>query len=965
MKKLFKSAAAFIVSAALFVSQAFAMSAYAASDEGQQNPSDSSSGQQGGSPVIEEYRLLDDNSHTLTSLKAGESFNLEMTITDTSLKTSDVGDSKNISFKKTVDDFTASGSDISITSSEDSPLTYNVYVFNCEWSGESTDFSFMIGYGQSPYTKLAFSVKECRGGSDNPSPGVSEPMFKITASDSSVIKAGENGSFYIYIKNLGSVSANRVLVEVSSSSDIILTNGSASQDISEVYSGSTSTVTVNYKALEKITSSKQTFNISLRYYYDSNGSELSGSASASLDIMSEISTEEKDAPVVLSSFDLSEKVLEPNTEYSGTVTLNNIGTADMKGIYVSFESGSDFILTGGTSSVYISELRSGASRQIPVKIKTLSGFGNLKQELTVNAKYSYTQGSESTEATASNVFTMFGNLRSVHAPIPVVSFAGTANAVSSGQRYNCTLNIENKGEIDMDSVSVKIKSGDEITILSSSDSAFIQKIAAGKKEALKLTFETATEITSAKQAFDVELSYYYTENGRNEQVSHNSSVSVDAVVSGAPIIRVKGQNLGGAIIANTAYDYTLTFTNYGKISVRDVYIGFEASESIYFLDGTESAQIASIPAGGSASVKVKFKTTESIQSVKQGITAHVNYSYGTENAKKTADTDASVTIVAAGSSETGGSVATPNVIIGSYDIGAEQIAAGETFDLKLDLFNTSAATSVENLIMTVNAGGQINIYGGGNTFFYPTMGASGTIPETIPLKALPTAETGTSSVTISLKYDYMNNGSLTTATSEQTIFIPVYQPDKMTFEVNIPTYSVYAGNEVYITTTYLNKGRSDISNVKAEIVGDISALATSKVIGTVAPGGNGTFDFIVTPFMGGECQFTIKITYEDATLTEVTKELPVSFLVEEMPWDDPGTIDPGFDDPGFEEPQEEDEFPWFILWIGIGVLVVGGIITIIVVKKHKKKKKSKLSAEDIDWEDEFEDIAEAKDKTKV
>lgn len=963
MKKLFKAAAAFIVSAALFIPQISIIS-YAASD-GQNPPAAPSEQQSNGSPVLAGYRLVDSSGHTLTSLKSGDIFDMELTIKDIAIKTSDINGSRDIDFIKSIDDFTSVGSNITVTSAGDEPLTYVIDVYSCKWSGGSTDFTFMIGYSQSSaYSNMSFTVREC--GSAEPGSGVSEPIFKITASNTSTIKAGDSGSFSLYIKNLGSVSAERVLVEISSSSDIILTNGSATQDLSAIYSGSTSTVTVRYKALDKITSSKQTFNISLRYYYDNNGSELSGSASASLEVMSEISAEAKDAPVVLSAFDLSEKVLEPNTEYSGTVTLNNIGTADMKGVNVSFESGSDFILTGGTSSVYISELRRGSSRQVPVKIKTLSGFGSLKQELTINVKYSYMLGSEETNTTASNVFTMFGNLQSVHAPIPVVSFAGSSNAISAGQRYDYTLNIENKGEIDMDSVSVKIRSGDEITILSSSDSAFIQKIAAGKKEALKMTFETATEISSAKQTFDVELSYYYTENGKNEQVTQTASVSVDAVVSGAPIIRMKGQSLSGAITANTAYDYTLTLTNYGKISVRDVYIGFEASDSLYFLDGTENAQIASIPAGGSTTVKVRFKTTESILSAKQGITAHINYSYGTDNAKKTADTDASVTIVAAGSTESGGgSVATPNIIIGSYDIGAEQIAAGEIFDLNLELFNTSAATSVENLIMTVNAGGQINIYGGGNTFFYPTMGASGTIPETIPLKALATAETGTSSVEISLKYDYMNNGSLTTATSTQTIFIPVYQPDKMTFEVNVPTYSVFAGEDVYITTTYLNKGRSDISNVKAEIVGDISALSTSKVIGTVVPGGNGSFDFIVNPYMGGDCEFTIKVTYEDATLTEVTQEFPVSFYVEEMIWDDPGMYEPGWDDPGFEEPTEEGGFPWLILWIGVGVLVVGGIITIIVVKKHKKKKKSRLSAEDIDWEDEFDDVAEESRKTKV
>ncbi|MDE6031277.1 MAG: hypothetical protein K2G32_06635, partial [Oscillospiraceae bacterium] len=346
----------------------------------------------------------------------------------------------------------------------------------------------------------------------------------------------------------------------------------------------------------------------------------------------------------------------------------------------------------------------------------------------------------------------------------------------------------------------------------------------------------------------------------------------------------------------------------------------------------------------------------------------ITYSYGVANAEKTAETDGEVSIIAAGASDPSSSNnAAPNVIIGSYSISmedtpAEQIPAGEAFDLDLTLFNTSSALGVENLVMTVNASGDINIFGGGNTFFYPDMNATGSISETIPLKAMATAATGTSSVSVNLKYDYVDNGSRQTISTDQTIFIPVYQPDKMSFEVQAPTYSVYAGNQVYITTSYLNKGRSDIANIKAELVGDIEALSTSKVIGTVEPGKSGTFDFIVTPYMGGECSFIIKLTYEDATMTEITKELPVTFMVEEMVWDDPGM----WDFPMTMEPEGgSGGFPWLILWIGIGVLVVGGVVTLIIVLNVRKKKKKKLTEADIDWEDDLDDILSDKNETKV
>ena len=73
---------------------------------------------------------------------------------------------------------------------------------------------------------------------------------------------------------------------------------------------------------------------------------------------------------MLSEFDLSEKLVDANKEYSGTVTLKNIGTADMKGLFINFSSSGDFILTGGTSTVFVPELEKGSSYKVvfPVPI---------------------------------------------------------------------------------------------------------------------------------------------------------------------------------------------------------------------------------------------------------------------------------------------------------------------------------------------------------------------------------------------------------------------------------------------------------------------------------------------------------------------------------------------------------------------------------------------------------------------
>lgn len=673
-------------------------------------------------------------------------------------------------------------------------------------------------------------------------PTLAEPIFMFTTSGTTTIEAGQTGMFTLEIKNLGQVEARRVLLEIAAPDDLVLTSNSGTRDISYIGAGSTTSIVIRYKAPDRITSTKQTFGISMRYYYDTGSGESIGSASGSVSLAAKIS---------------------------------NDGSTSAEPI---------FKITPSS----ITEIKSGES-----------GYFNIE--------------------------------------------------------------LKNLGALDAKRILVETTPSDDVILTGGSGSQDISSIPAGGTATVKIGYKALGKINSAKQAFNVSLHYYYDSASGEAIGTAGSTVNVPADADAlaevsAPSIKITGQTLALPIAAGSEYEYTLTVRNFSDTPAEDVYLFLDASDSLYFVNGTETAEVGSIAAKGSASVNVRFRTVNSITAVKQGITAHISYSYMDGGVKKNAESDSSVTIIA---SETGGSSggdgAMPNIIIKSYDIGAEQIPAGDTFDLALTLFNTSSLTGVENVIMTINAGGSINIFGGTNTFYYPAIGADGEISETIPLKALATAETGTSSISVSLKYDYIDGGSRSTANLEQTIFIPVFQPDKMTFEVNIPTWGVMVGQDVYITTTYLNKGRSEISNVKAEIVGDVSALSTSKVIGTIQPGGNGSFDFIVNPIMGGPCEFTILMTYEDATLTEVQKELPVSFEVEDM-WGDPGFedpwIDPGFEDPGMDE---GGKFPWVIVWICAGVIVVGGIVTIILVVRHKKKKKSALTEADIDWEDEFDD----------
>lgn len=1012
-------------------------------------------------PVVVNYSILDTkNQKAVNTIYHNTTFTLKMTIKDIKVKTSQVpGGQAGIDFLKSVDSFKGTLDSLTVTSTGDELLKYDVVLKDCKWVGDDKSFGFKVGYtGGSDYVDGSVNVLECTVPDSTPDPVVNnpEPIIKITAVEPDhPIKAGDEGEFQIRLKNLGTTAAYNILAEVSSSEEILIKEGTGTQDIESLGFKDEKILTIKYKALEKINSEKQSFTVNLRYYYDSGSTETTGSTSAQVNAAAEISTVEKVYPVIEAGFSMAEADIEPDSTYSGVLTIKNTGTADMKGLYVNFTSSDDIVITDGTASRYFDDIPIGTTKQITMKFRTMKDITTIRQTITASLKYNYVMGSDEKDGSYEETYVMFGQKAEETAPFPLITSKPLDFDLEAGKSYRKAFYIVNKGNEDMENVTVKVKGGEGVNITQGTDNFFVEKIKAGAEKRILVRFDTAAELSSVNQTLDVEVEYRYDKSGTKTVETKTGTITMNSSVSTAPVLRISGEKLDSAIVPNTEYEYTITVKNYGDITVRDVFVDLTSTDAFYFLDGTESAFIDIIRPQDTATFKVRFKTLEDITSAKQGITAAMKYSYGRNTSIKQGESSSSATIIAAPNKAGDGkdTGAAPNIIIGRYDIGADQIAAGDVFTLDLDFYNTNATTAVENMVMTVNASGDLSIYGGSSSFYYASLPAAGAASESVQLRALPTAATGTSSVSISFKYDYLVGDTRTSMTSEQTIYVPLYQPDKLTLSVSKPTYDIYVGNEVYITLSYMNKGRADASNVKVEIVsasgssdegpvddntniggmtsesagsatyeipamdgeqpmlsiasdkmvatdgvidagyidggamGDAgyvdggyiddgsmggyddysdpgyTALNTEKVIGNIAAGGNGTADFVITPTRAGEVSFVLKVTYEDSNMNEIVKELPVTLNVIEQQWDFP-------DYPMTMETTDVDGeggFPWLVVIIGGAVLVAAGVVVLIVVLTKKHRKGKKLTADDIDWEDDLDEDekSDSDDTTKV
>lgn len=319
--------------------------------------------------------------------------------------------------------------------------------------------------------------------------------------------------------------------------------------------------------------------------------------------------------------------------------------------------------------------------------------------------------------------------------------------------------------------------------------------------------------------------------------------------------------------------------------------------------------------------------------------------------------DTSLTFSLSGGTSSGeSSTLKPRIIIQKYDFGGQSVTAGTTFPLVITIKNTSTATNIENLVMTLEPMASQNAQGSetafaiassSNSFFINKLAAGQTHTETVEVSVLATASPASYKMAITFDYNYKDSPD---ATSAETISIPVFQPDRFSVSPieDLPV-EMMAGEEVYISVPFINKGKSQISNLSAKLVANNINGQQEQYIGNVQ---SGTEDSVEFALIGepGLLEGNIIFTYEDANLIE--KEVPVPFSITVMDSGMGGGDMDMFPDGEFPmepfpgEPSGRGTFP--VIPVIIGAVVIVGIIVVVIVLK--KRKKAKLLQEEEDDE---------------
>ena len=417
----------------------------------------------------------------------------------------------------------------------------------------------------------------------------------------------------------------------------------------------------------------------------------------------------------------------------------------------------------------------------------------------------------------------------------------------------------------------------------------------------------------------------------------------------APKAIISRNELLSSIKPNEEITVTVFVKNIGSTTMQSPVIQFTPSDSLMLPGASSMMQLKSIAAGKTESVDIKVRAMGSISGANQYLDAALNFDYY-NRVNHTSGTAEGRIIIPAKVKKTedvdDGTIDSPvpNIIITRFDYGGASVAAGSDFNLNFKFKNTSGKLKVENLVATVEGGEGLTLNGSSNTFYFEKVSAGQEKSISVPMKAARTVTGSAQPVSVSFKYEYVDNSKRTPITSEQKITVPVYQPDR--FEISKPTLPVmvYAGEETSLSMNYVNKSKSEISNVEAEISGNIESVTPFQSIGNLEPGKSGTIVFAVTALDPGEAEFTIKVTYEDGNGDTKTREFPVTLNVEAMDYSDPGMDEP------IPEPEEEGGSKLPLI---LGIIAAAAVIGTVIFRKKKKAAAAKKEAEMWDnWDDE-------------
>lgn len=326
-----------------------------------------------------------------------------------------------------------------------------------------------------------------------------------------------------------------------------------------------------------------------------------------------------------------------------------------------------------------------------------------------------------------------------------------------------------------------------------------------------------------------------------------------------------------------------------------------------------------------------------------------NVSYNEEDGtQKTVALDYYVQVNGVAPKAEGGKISTPRVIVTGFTTTPEEVYAGDTFKLTLNLKNTSKKTSVSNMLFDIQGTQEGKDQDSTYSAFLPTAGSSTIYVDSIAPNASKsiTIEMKSKSdlaqkpyvVTVNMEYEDSDANPFTETAS---VSVPIKQEPKVDVSsITVMPEAMEVGNEANVMFSIYNVGKTKLYNVNVKFEAD-SISGGDTFIGNMDPGATGNVDAYLMGQAATMDDGTVKvlITYENEEGKEEKIEKTCTLFVSEPYY--PEDME-GMGMPEEIEP-EKTGLPWWGIVLIVAAAVIAATAAVLVIKK---KKRAKLQAQE-------------------
>ena len=403
--------------------------------------------------------------------------------------------------------------------------------------------------------------------------------------------------------------------------------------------------------------------------------------------------------------------------------------------------------------------------------------------------------------------------------------------------------------------------------------------------------------------------------------------------------------------------FTLTFTlkNTGSVVCDNIMAVLDTStaEGVSINGVTDTQYINSLDTGATATISYPMTCLSKMAT--NNYAASLILSADELSKSITSKVFIPVTGTKTDKDDTSTTASKPLIIIENYDYGGKAVMGGKEFNLAMRFKNTSSATQIENLKITISSvagtddksvAGAFTPAKSSNTFFIPKVGPNSGFSEQIALIPKADATPNSYGVTVAFSYEAVLNNKRETIEATETISIPLTQYDR--FDANEAELQgpIAMGDSGQLNINYVNKGKSKIFNLSVKLEGNFTTGESNTYIGNVDSGVGDTFQATLNPTAEGTMNGKATFSYEDANgeIKNLVKEFSCEVIAAAAQGEGMSS------EPAVPANAGASSPPLWIILAGAGG-VVAVIIVFVIIHKKRKAKKLKLLEESDDYDD--------------